>query len=292
MLAFSCVFIGRINSQELLAGDGHNFYETVQRARSFVIDSLHLNVDAESFYTRFKSDTATGNERYCYVYVSQSRKPESVLKTPYRYFKSNRNAAINFADSCKALGYDVMLYETAGTSDAALNKRLQQYCNASVAFIMLHEAVHRHKYRNKSALPYRFEEALCDLTATMFVARVLQDTGSYSADFIARNEYIYQQVNLALDRNISKKECAAQIAKAMKNAELFQRDRYDYEVNNAFLMRNYSYSYHYFLLKKCASGFETPAAFYNWIFSLKGTEKKVLKQLKLKIKEHERALLH
>lgn len=249
--------------------------KTIEAARDYITQTLKLET-GDDFYTVQADSTQvlrTQAAMYCYVYAAQKNALKPVFDAPFKYFDTDHTAARHYADSLQALGYDIMLYHTAGTSAAKLTARMLHYPSNSIAFIMLHESIHRHRQNTDSPLPYIFEEALCDLVANTHVGKV---TGDDLIDlYIDCNEQIYGLVNDALAGKISKAKCYKRIQKILTRSDAFQRDRFNYEVNNAFLLRYTSYCKYYFLLLKCSQRYDNPAMFYKWVFALKGTEAEI-----------------
>ena len=75
---------------------------------------------------------------------------------------------------------------------------------------------------------------------------------------ICINEKLYKCMNSFISRINSNpekarqldKKCNKRIHSILESANTFQRDRFNYEVNNAYLVKNQYYSKNYFLLKK------------------------------------------
>ena len=72
------------------------------------------------------------------------------------------------------------------------------------------------------------------------------------------NERLYKRINSTIEKinghpsetiKINAK-CSRKINAILKSSDAFQKDRFNYEVNNAYLLKNSFYSVHYFLLKK------------------------------------------
>lgn len=253
--------------------------------QSFISDSLKLN-KGENFYA-FLSDTVSNKTKlsskvYYYVYASSKTELKSVFgENAFKYFHHSDSLANVYADSLKKVGYDVMVYHTAATSGAKFNTRMLEYNPGTISFIMFHESIHRHKQNTESKLPYIFEEALGDVTGILFSSRAVNNKVDKKnhAKFIKVNEKIYKLVNKAIKGEVSKEKATKKLKQILKNGDTFQKDRFNYEINNAFLLRYTSYIKYYFLLKEVYSQFSDPYLFYIAMFKLSGIEEEVVKAL-------------
>ena len=223
-------------------------------------------------------------DMYYYVYASYKDSLKSVFgDDAFKYFHHNAIGAKHCADSLKKIGYDIMLYKTAATSEAKFTERILDYEPGTIAFIMLHESVHRHRQNTKSKLPYILEEALGDLTGNLFSksAVTIKSDKKRQDKFIALNEKIYQVINKAIYNKLSKEKCTKKLRKLLKKGNNFQRDRFDYEINNAFLLRYTSYCKYYFVLKEIYKRWNDVDAYYADMFSsVRGTEEEAVRLLK------------
>jgi len=238
-------------------------------------DSLKLQT-GEHFYTEFVNN----DSMFSYVYISDKDSVKNVLKDPYEYFGTHYTEAKIAADSFSRYGFDVMHYKTAGTSAALLNKRLLEYDSLSLVFILIHEAMHRHKKNSGAKFPYEYEEALGDVIANSFCGWY---SGVSVKDFFAfayRNEEIYRMINKCSEGKISKKKCGKQIRKHLEGATLFQNDRFNYAVNNAYLLGYSSYAKHYFELRELYQRMKDPKLFIDEMMKLpadvKGCETEII----------------
>jgi hypothetical protein len=257
--------------------------ETIAATKALLKSYLKLEI-GNDFYaltdTTGKTLDFSSTGLHYYVYASYKNEMKSVFgDAAFNYFGHNDSAANVFADSLKNSGYDIMVYKTTGTSGAQFNKNMLDYEPGTVAFIMLHEGFHRHRQNTKSKLPYIFEEAVCDLTGNMFCkVCVIPEYGTRNVkQFIAVNEKIYAVINKAIDATLSQKKCSKKIRKFLKKGNVFQHDRYDYEVNNAYLLRYTSYCKYYFALKEAFKRCKEPTDFYDAITKFEGSEEEVLK---------------
>jgi hypothetical protein len=257
----------------------------IEFTQTYITDSLKLN-KGNGFY-EFELDTASkptpvSTKFYYYVYASLKSEQKSIFgDDAFKYFGHNDSLAYIYGDSLEKVGYDVMVYHTAATSGAQFVQRMLEYNPGSISFIMFHESIHRHKQNTKSNLPYIFEEALGDVTGIMFASKAVKSRASQKKHrkYITVNEKIYAYVYKAINDEISKEECTLKLKKFLVNGDLFQNDRFMYEVNNAFLLRYTSYIKYYFLLKDVYKHFGNKDLFYKAVFNLSGSEQEVAKKL-------------
>lgn len=223
----------------------HRKLELIKRVSVLIKDSLKLET-GDHYFTDFIENDSMFN----YVYVSYKDSIKKVTKDAFIYFENHPSEARFKADSFMNAGYDVMLYKTAGTSDAKLNRRLVEYDDLSLVFIMIHEALHRHKHNTKSKISYDKEEALCDVIANAYCGWMSGVSEKEHVYFVYCNEKIYELINSCSSGKISKEKCNKKIRIQLKNGTVFQRDRFDYAVNNAYLLRYSNYAKNYFKLAK------------------------------------------
>ncbi|MFI5221415.1 MAG: hypothetical protein ACHQK8_03745 [Bacteroidia bacterium] len=235
----------------------------IRHVRSLLVDSLKLKV-GEKFYTEFASSDSV----ISYLYISKKDSVKKMTDGDFISFGNHPSAAKDKADDMERKGFDAMAYFTAGSSGAMINKRLLEYDSLSLTFILIHEAIHRHKNNSKAKFPYEFEEALGDVIANSFCGWY---SGASVKDYFAfafRNEEIYRVINRCIDGKLSKEKCEAKIKKRLKYATLFQKDRFDYKVNNAFLLRYSSYSKRYFQLREVYQRMKNPKLFIEEMMKL------------------------
>jgi len=231
-------------------------YELLDRLRDYLRNDLRLDIGDEFYTTWNESGT-----RLSYIYVSRPdtlAPPEGVDAFIYIGEDSLRADSVFFTYAIQ--NYHSLHYRTAGTSAAKLNAALWNYPEEAFVFIVIHEAVHVHLQRMHKKIPYEDEEALCDATADHFGPLFLRSiSGEYKAALRQRkiNENIYAKLNHAEDRFYKEKTKAEMlrartekdVQRQLKKANAFQVDRYNYPVNNAYLMRYHSYAHNYFFFR-------------------------------------------
>jgi hypothetical protein len=223
----------------------HSKLQLINRVRTYLVDSLGLEI-GNHFYTRFFETEGM----FSYVYISRRDSIKKTTRDPFIYFGTDTVQAQIKANNARVNGFDVMLYKTAGTSEAFLNKRLLEYDDISLIFVLVHEAIHRHKQNTNSKLPYEYEEALCDVVANAYCGQLSNVKNKVYKRFIKANKQIYRVINSCIKGETSKIECERKIKKKLNQKTLFLNDRFNFSVNNAFLLRYSDYAGHYFELEK------------------------------------------
>lgn len=257
--------------------------KTITTTRAFIVEELKLQT-GDDFYA-WETDSITGHIKcrtvknmYCYVYAWDPRTKRSPLGRAFRYFGTDEKAAKAFEDSLKAKKYETMLYKTAGTSAAQITSRLLQYGGYSIRYILLHEAVHRHRGNTNSHLPYVFEEALCDVVAIKGLQSLINDESLWVYSNVDWN--LHDRIKKAIDGKNSLKKCSKQVAAILREGDAFQKDRFGYTVNHAYLERYTSYCKYYFLIEKLWKKTGSWQNFFDKVFKLEGTEEEVAAQLR------------
>lgn len=160
-----------------------------------------------------------------------------------------------------SLGYHTLLYKTYGTGRTELSPRFMSYSAESKCFIVLHEFIHHYLTDRKLNLPLEYHEALGDILGNYGTIE-FADQSSYvnKSRAIAqrsRNESLYRAINKSIERinrdstqvNRVNTWCQRKVSKVL-GEDLFQNDRFNYTINNAFLFRYRAYTEKYFVLKK------------------------------------------
>ncbi|MFM9945794.1 MAG: hypothetical protein ACKVQB_11235 [Bacteroidia bacterium] len=219
-----------------------------------------IGVEFSDFYIHWTKE----EKPYIYLYVSQ---PDSVKKPTgfnqsYIFCGTDEANATKQETVYKDAGYHTFCYKTYANSSAMLNKRLLSYSKDAIAFIVFHELIHNYLGAKNIKIPYEYNEALCDVIGNYGTLAYAQYTKNIDLDSvknqIKRNEKIYTYLNSTISKINSNPDktsacnakCQKSIYHNLKNANLFQKDRFDYTVNNAYLLKNEYYSKNYFLLKQ------------------------------------------
>jgi hypothetical protein len=288
IVLFVSVTVARAQSESYTMLTDSAVIRVMDETRKFATDVLHLKT-GNDFYA-WEIDSLTGyikaktvKQMYCYVYAYDPRTKKSPLEGAFQYYGNNETGAKKFADSLQQAGHEIMLYKTAGTSAAKITARMLDYSPMSICFILLHEAVHRHRGNTSSGLPYVFEEALCDLVANqhLFDLRAVSfDKSPLLFVYNSVNEKLYALVNETAAGKISLKKANKKLKSILSHADAFQRDRFGYTINHAYLERYRSYCKHYFLLKNALNKTGNHQKFLEQVFALTGTEEEVEQALR------------
>lgn len=247
-------------------------YAVLDQLRRFIRDELQLDI-GDAFYTSWGEGT-----RYSYVYVSRTDSllpPAGISK--FMYVGEDSLRADSMAREYAAVGFHTLHYRTAGTSAAKLNPTLWNYPIEAFVFIILHEAVHVHIRRTAQPVPYACEEALCDATADYYTPLFLQGNRQHYRAAL-RQRHVFEQVYALLNRaesdfyrsvdaSVALRRAGIKLRHWVKNGNAFQRDRYTYPLNNAYLMRNHSYAAEFFFFRDQLKCYTTPAAILPHITS-------------------------
>lgn len=227
----------------------------IKQSASFIIDSIKAKT-VDEFFTTIDSD----DSEYVYLYVSSKDSVSRISPGRFFYYDNNPQRGRIKADSFSRLGYDVMLYLTAGTSGAMIHKHLLTYNDYSISFIMLHEAMHIHIGRvGFRHITYDYEESIGDVVGNAYLTKLFPKSEQRACKkFIRCNERVYKKINKCLAGKLSKERCQKKIYRITNNkGSSFQKERYQYTVNNAYLLRFQDYTLHYFKLKKKFNKFST-----------------------------------
>lgn len=234
--------------------------DLIDSLKVYITKDLKLDIPAD-FYTKW---TESKDSMYLYVYASKANKVQRAdTDYPNYWYFTNEDTAQAKLEELNAKGYHTMLYRTAGTSAAELNRKLLSYPDEVLAFIIIHEAVHNH-IRNNDAYdgyPYVYEESLCDAVATLAINSLARQGRLLDIKAVQAHsrsmERCYTILNKANKRLANTRHDALtlqatnrRIMRYTHSANQFLKDRMRYEVNNAYLLRTQDYSLHYFELKK------------------------------------------
>ncbi|RYD57654.1 MAG: hypothetical protein EOP56_07715 [Sphingobacteriales bacterium] len=203
-----------------------------------------------------------GNEEpyYClFVSYADTVKtlPEAHIYIPCTIKKEADSVAKHYVNN----GYEVLLYKVHANSDTKMHARLLQYSREAICFIVFHELAHNYAFKNLW-LPYAYHEAMCDVIAAFGTEHFARETHlidvKSAQTFARKTERVYHAVNKcvvkvnehSLGRTQYHRSCERQIQRLLKGTDSFMRDRFQYPVNNGFLLKNGYYSTYYFKLKK------------------------------------------
>jgi predicted aminopeptidase len=233
----------------------------IDSIRQFIFDDLKLDA-GKDFYTTWDKDTAS-DSMYIYLYVSRSDTvliPDNLYKN-YWAFGRDEKGAIAKSKNLQALGYETLVYRTAGQSNARLNRKLLSYPDEAIAFILFHEATHRWLKTQSPSIPYIFEEALCDAVANAACMRFAERTKLLPMKKVLQQQKIFERFYTLMKNARAEIEktpaaghakimqaCHTKILKLAKHGNQFVKDRLLYPVNHAYFLRVEPYSLNYFMM--------------------------------------------
>lgn len=198
-------------------------------------------------------------QQLTYVYVSR---PDSILLPPgkanFNYFGTDTLKAKEFAQSENEHGFDTMIYHTSGTSATKLTHHLLNYPPEAVMFIVLHEMAHVNREKRKLKIPYPAEESFGDFLGNYASEAFAKKYYPQHIDRIIKQRKIQEEIYFLLKKaekqtqgisaelkNKRYSEVNSAMQELIKDANEFQKDRYNYPVNHAYILRNrYYYKWH------------------------------------------------
>lgn len=261
--------------------------ELIENIKGFCINDLNMEL-SEHFY----SNWAKSEKPNYYLYVSKKDTLMSALnqQSSFISFGHDFNKAQKGKDYYDQLDYSTLIYETYGTAATQLSNHLLSYSDESIAFIAFHEATHQH-IRNKAKIPYSIVESVCDVVGNYGTLSLFSEYKKFSKR--KANKQIQQIENLAFDINrlinntepgLVKSKLTKEIQKLNKKKNKFKIERYDYEINNAYLIRNKSYTQYYFKLKNLLTLMGGLKEFIEFINNLPKNESECILEIDKKIK--------
>jgi predicted aminopeptidase len=167
-----------------------------------VENDLKLNIPGR-FYKDWSKST---DSMFVYLYASYSDRiePADTAYKDFRYFESETQA-IKRENELRALGYQTLLYKTAGTSGVLLSSKMLSYPDEAIAFIVFHEAVHNDlRTRKKRTPPYVYEEALCDAVANYACLRFAEKTKMLNKQKVLKQKAAFESLYKMLNANREK----------------------------------------------------------------------------------------
>ena len=234
--------------------------ELIDSLRMFAVNDLKLNT-GKDFYRQWDH---SADSMYSYLYISDTdriHEPASLSSISGRCYSAD--SARILSDRFKAAGYETLVYKTAGNSNARLSDKLLSYPDEAIAFIVFHEATHRHLHSGAVHLiPYEYEEAFCDAVANRACKLFAAKTGMINIHKVQAQaacfESIYKLLNATetkVDSLLKNKhkailnDCTSIVWHKAAKGNQFVKDRMQYPVNYAYFIRNMPYTKHYFEIK-------------------------------------------
>ena len=217
-----------------------------------------------NYYTKWDSDELP----YYIVFASRSDSivvpSELKNKVSYDglYFWHNSRRADSAYSSLKDKGYPAFIYKTWGMSNARLSYHLVSYPKEAICFVIFHELMHNYIFGYAPGLPYEFNEAASDVLGNYgsisFATWNLSSWQPKAREQIKLNESLYEAMDTVISQ-INRKamhadsitsQCNKKLKPLIAKGNSFQRDRFGFDVNNAYLLKNSNYCVNYFLLKE------------------------------------------
>jgi hypothetical protein len=275
VICFSFLCTQFVNAQ-LSISDSISKMQLLRDVKTFGTCDFGMSIK-DDFYTEW----ALSENPNLYVYISYPK----IIKSPYLfniffYFRFDELAALNKIRKNDSLGYSTLLYKTYGTSGTKLSKHLLGYSRESVSFIGFHEATHLHLSRNAS-IPYIFNEALCDVIGiygSLSLAKSSYPSTYLETQFFSLQlEDIIEQINQCIltteasdtvNQESARSKLRSTISSLNPKKHQFLIERYDYPINNAYLLRNMDYTKYYFKLKKLLYLTDEVTVFFRFISTL------------------------
>jgi predicted aminopeptidase len=209
-----------------------------------------------ALYTKWAQKTSSPTH---YVYISHSNKVSNALaEDNFIYCGQDSEKAAAYSAKYRKSGYSVFDYMTFGTSDALITSSLLNYMAESRAFVVFHELTHNYFKEKKISINYLLNEAASDVTGVQFCKLLCSEKKSLDqkklGEQVKRLEAIYFAINetvekIAADSSKCGKYCRQArrtIKKQLKNSDAFYKDRFNYPVNTAYLLKNQNYCKYYF----------------------------------------------
>jgi hypothetical protein len=236
----------------------------IENVISYVFKEFNVTLDGK-FYTTW----AKYNEPEIVFYISLPDKIQVPPDLLYYYSYSDLQDVLKvriIETEYRKKGYSTFIYKTYATGKTYLSERFVSYPYEELSFITFHELLHNYIIQQKIQIPYEFVEAACDIVGnygalnySMYGISNKVTTSKVQKQTLL-NENIYQLFNSYIDSiNQSRKQeevkylcdrCNISLHKLLTDADDFQKDRFEYTVNNAYLLKNSNYCVEYFLLKR------------------------------------------
>ena len=233
------------------------FIKTIKR---FGEERLGLLFDG-SFEEMAKTDFSCN-----WVYASQKESMASLFEHPFEFYDDEEKALKRF-EELKAQGYDSYFYhaEAHGGKACPITKEMLSSPRARQCYVVLHEAWHSTSRLNKHNFAYPWEESTGRVVGLFGGIELAQEMGddellkecidqeaawAMFADFV---NAAYKGLSEAFQQKASSEKIVTLKIELNKEAALLHRkmpeswekSELDKEINNAFIMRYYSYTVHY-----------------------------------------------
>jgi hypothetical protein len=227
----------------------------IRQLEDFAENELGLSLKRK-FYKKWQKI----EQQLTYVYVSR---PDSILLPPgknaFKFFGTDTLSANKLASESTKEGYDAMVYNTSGTSATLLTHHLLNYPKEAIIFIVLHEMAHVHREKLKLKIPYPAEESFGEFLGNYAGLKFVEKYHPHLVNDVLKQKNTQEKLYTLLaeaesqTQGISKEskelrylEINKALQSILQNANVFQKERYNYLVNHAYILRNRYYYKWYF----------------------------------------------
>jgi hypothetical protein len=272
------------------SGEVHNDHasklEMIIKLKTFISKEVGMSIP-EDFYSTWEDGVVTNY----ILYTSSKHEVKSVISRPFQYFGKDETAAIQAKKKQDSLGYETMLYETKNTVSTKLSSSLLDFPKESIVFIIIHEATHAH-LKNKK-VPYIIEEATCEVIANLasmdFFKQYNEAEFSKAKKQQKLNEKLVKKINesqkladLTLFEHKQKLFTTTdkKIKNIVKRGNELHKDRFNYDVNNAFYIRYQNYTKNYFILKQELQSLKSYSKFLSTVENMTEKSPKIIDTIK------------
>lgn len=213
----------------------------IDSLKVFIKQELRLDVKSTFFTTWYK-----GRRPEYYLYISKvdtCQVPKDL--PPYIYCRRNLRQAKRLKKQYEHQKRDVLLYHTHVSFSTKLSAGLLNYTKEEIGFLVLHEAFHQHLYIHQKKIPYAIEEASCDVIALQALQQFIGQIDTSLKTKVSSFKHEIEKISLFIN-SYSPSSGSITIPKHWS----FLHDRYQYPINQAYLLRHSYYSRYYFILQK------------------------------------------
>jgi len=271
-----------IHPSPLFANEHSTQLELINELRYFLRKQLDLHLK-EEFYTKWRvvREYKSVDDRLVYLIVSRADEINSPVARRFQYFGVRESAALEEEGRLKAQGYHTLLYKSAGSSAVRLNNRLLSYPLETIAFVVVHEAMHNHMHTLKSKTHHSIYEAAANVVGNYGVLEYAEVSKIIMLKSAERQLHLHEKIHKVISEQLKDVRTALpnnaahvyqdtekRIANLLSKGNQFHQDRYNYRVNNAYFLHNINYSEHYFLLRKLLKKLDGLPHFIKYISRL------------------------
>lgn len=203
-----------------------------------------------------------GGKPLVYVFVSRADSVLEPAENGLYYTDTGLSRARQIARRCDSLGYHTFCYKTYFNSLALLSGHMLSYEPEAIIFGVMHELSHNYFRKDYISLPYRIEEAACDIIGNYGALEYARESGIIDTLAVIRQaevtEALYRQFNIMIadiNRNTAQAalyhQAGSKLLDSMRTSfNSFQKDCFSHPFNNAYLVKQENYCKYYFLLKE------------------------------------------